>query len=223
MSPPILSGRLAKLALLLSEFEINIVPQRAIKGQVQVNFLADHPVPAKWELIEEFPDEEIFLVEVLPPWEMYFDGATRRNGAGAGWRSYEGLLLHYLSKEEGLQVLKETHSGICGTHQAGPKLHLQVKRLGYYWPTMLRDATEMARTCKPCQLHADYIHQPPEPIHPTIASWPFEDWMMDIIGPITPKFDSDRQYILAATGQPGSIESKSRHPATKTEVQPPDD
>ncbi|KAG9459165.1 hypothetical protein H6P81_003673 [Aristolochia fimbriata] len=114
-------------------------------------------------------------------------------------RSYEGLLLCCLSKEEGLQVLKETYSGICGTHQAGPKLHLQVKRLGYYWPSMLRDATEMARTCKPCQLHADYIHQPLEPLHPTIASWPFEAWGMGIIGPITPKSDSDRQYILAAT------------------------
>ncbi|KAG9439286.1 hypothetical protein H6P81_019451 [Aristolochia fimbriata] len=33
-------------------------------------------------------------------------------------RSYEGLLLRCLSKAEGLQVLKETHSGICGAHQA---------------------------------------------------------------------------------------------------------
>ncbi|KAG9442517.1 hypothetical protein H6P81_018371 [Aristolochia fimbriata] len=64
------------------------------------------------------------------------------------WRSYEGLLLHCLSKEEGLQVLKVTHNGICGAHQAGPKLHLQVKRLGYYWPSMFKDAIEMARTCK---------------------------------------------------------------------------
>ncbi|KAG9450484.1 hypothetical protein H6P81_010449 [Aristolochia fimbriata] len=64
---------------------------------------------------------------------------------------------------------------------------------------MLRDAIEMARTCKPCQFHADYIHQPPEPLHPTVASWPFEAWGMDIIGPITPKSDSDKQYILAAT------------------------
>ncbi|KAG9458280.1 hypothetical protein H6P81_002788 [Aristolochia fimbriata] len=76
MSQPILSGRLAKWTLLLSEFEINYVPQRAIKGQALANFLVDHPVPAEWELTEEFPDEEIFLVEVLPPWEMYFDGAA---------------------------------------------------------------------------------------------------------------------------------------------------
>ncbi|KAG9442376.1 hypothetical protein H6P81_018230 [Aristolochia fimbriata] len=61
------------------------------------------------------------------------------------------------------------------------------------------DATEMARTCRPCQLHAYYVHQPQEPLHPTIASWPFEVWGMDIIGPITPRSDSDRQYILAVT------------------------
>ncbi|KAG9442537.1 hypothetical protein H6P81_018391 [Aristolochia fimbriata] len=93
----------------------------------------------------------------------------------------------------------KTHSGICGAHQAGPKLHLQVKRLGYYWPSMLRDAIEMARTCKQCQLHADYIHRASEPLHPTVASWLFEAWGMDIICPISPKSDSDRQYILAAT------------------------
>ncbi|KAG9444903.1 hypothetical protein H6P81_016243 [Aristolochia fimbriata] len=57
----------------------------------------------------------------------------------------------------------------------------------------------MAQTCRPCQLHADYIHQPPEPLHPTIASWLFEAWGMDIIGPITPKSNSDRQYIVSAT------------------------
>ncbi|KAG9450525.1 hypothetical protein H6P81_010490 [Aristolochia fimbriata] len=64
---------------------------------------------------------------------------------------------------------------------------------------MLRDAIEMARTCKLCQLHADYIQQVPEPVHPTVASWTFEAWGMNIIGPITPKSDSDKQYILAAT------------------------
>ncbi|KAG9444919.1 hypothetical protein H6P81_016259 [Aristolochia fimbriata] len=56
----------------------------------------------------------------------------------------------------------------------------------------------MARSCKQCQLHADYIHQAPEPLHPMVASWPFEASGMDIIGPISPKSDFDRQYILAA-------------------------
>ncbi|KAG9450539.1 hypothetical protein H6P81_010504 [Aristolochia fimbriata] len=362
-------------------FAINFVPQRAIKGQALANFLADHPVPAEWELTEEFPDEEIFLVEVLPPWEMYFDGAARRSGAGAGvpfvspkkdlltysfvltqacsnneaeyqdillglgmavemqlpqlhsygdstlvikqltgefevkkpelepfwrqagellaqipeaslhfvprsengpadalagiaaslaqfdqlpseipicerwvippptedgieeeqtkkieesfpilasqnevrdWRepivnflrhgtlpvdlrervqirraapkyvfihdilyrrSYEGLLLRCLSKEEGSQVLKET-----------PRWNLAIT--GRRCSGAHRNGSNL-QTIN--QLHADYIHQAPKPLHPTVASWPFEAWGMDIIGPISPKSDSDRQYILAAT------------------------
>ncbi|KAG9450270.1 hypothetical protein H6P81_010235 [Aristolochia fimbriata] len=56
---------------------------KAIKGQALGYFLAGHPVPTEWELIEEFLNEEIFLVKILPPWKMYFHGAARRNGAGA--------------------------------------------------------------------------------------------------------------------------------------------
>ncbi|KAG9458318.1 hypothetical protein H6P81_002826 [Aristolochia fimbriata] len=84
MARPILSGQLAKWALLLFQFEINFIPQRTIKGQALANFLAEHPVPAEWEYIEEFTNEEIFLVEILLPWKMYSEGATKRNGAGAG-------------------------------------------------------------------------------------------------------------------------------------------
>ncbi|KAG9442264.1 hypothetical protein H6P81_018118 [Aristolochia fimbriata] len=114
-------------------------------------------------------------------------------------RSYDGILLRCVSKEEGQVILAEAHGGIYGAHQAGPKLHLQVKQLGYYWPTMLRDAMELARHCTTCQLHANYIHQPPIPLHPTMASWPFGARGMDIIGPITPKSSANHQYILAAT------------------------
>ena len=36
------------------------------------------------ELTDEFPDEDVMLIEVQPPWKMYFDGAAHRGGAGAG-------------------------------------------------------------------------------------------------------------------------------------------
>ena len=36
--------------------------------------------------------------------------------------SFDGILLRCLSKEEGAEALKEAHAGICGAHQAGPKL-----------------------------------------------------------------------------------------------------
>ncbi|KAI5316648.1 hypothetical protein L3X38_036355 [Prunus dulcis] len=83
MSKPVLSGRIAKWSLLLSKFEIKFVPQKAIKGQALADFLAAHPTPDNMELPADLPDEELFTIESLT-WQLYFDGAARRNGAGAG-------------------------------------------------------------------------------------------------------------------------------------------
>ncbi|XP_073152772.1 uncharacterized protein [Henckelia pumila] len=84
MSRPVLSDRLARWYLQLQQFEIIYVPQKAVKGQALADFLADHPIPADWELSNEFPDEDVLVIEVKPPWKMYFDGASNKERAGAG-------------------------------------------------------------------------------------------------------------------------------------------
>ena len=83
LSRPIISGQLAKWFVAFQEFEIVYVPQKAIKGQALANFLADHPIPADWELSDDFPDEDVLYTEILPPWMMFFDGATHREESGA--------------------------------------------------------------------------------------------------------------------------------------------
>ncbi|KAM3001205.1 hypothetical protein FF2_037524 [Malus domestica] len=95
--------------------------------------------------------------------------------------------------------MEEAHSCVCGAHQSGPKLHFQLKRMGYYWPSMVKECLEYAKMCQACQFHANFIHQPPEPLHPTAASWPFDAWGLDVVGPITPKSSAGEAYILAAT------------------------
>ncbi|GAA0139577.1 hypothetical protein LIER_01094 [Lithospermum erythrorhizon] len=47
MSKPVLLDRLARWYLQLQQFEIVYVPQKAIKGQVLADFLADHPLLAE--------------------------------------------------------------------------------------------------------------------------------------------------------------------------------
>lgn len=51
-------------------------------------------------------------------------------------------------------------------------MKIRINNLGYYWPTMVRDSIEFAKKCHLCQIHSDLIHQPPEPLHPTVTSWP---------------------------------------------------
>ncbi|XP_024164333.1 uncharacterized protein LOC112171367 [Rosa chinensis] len=380
---------MAKWALLLNQYEIIYIPAKAVKGQALADFLADHPIPADWEISDDLPDEEVFNTEVLPAWQMFFNGSSRADGAGAGvvvispqrqilpyafthselcsnnvaeyqalnmglqtavemkisnlevygdsklvvdqfltiyevkkedlvpyfqlatqllkgfdavtlthvprkenqtadalanlaaalalpedeiihlpicqrwvvptiselwhedsnvvyfyvidvddWRyplidylkrnklsndpkqrsdirrrvsrffyykdtlyrrSFDGFLLRCLGKEEVAKAIEEAHSGVCGAHQSGPKLHFQVKRMGYYWPTMVKDCMEYARRCLACQFHANFIHQLPEPLHPTIASYPFDVWGLDVVGPIPLKSSASHSYILAAT------------------------
>ena len=84
MSKPVLSDRLARWYLQFQQFEIVYIPQKAVKGQVLADFLADHPIPDDWKLTDELPDEDAMVIEVIPPWKMYFDEAAHRGGAGAG-------------------------------------------------------------------------------------------------------------------------------------------
>ncbi|KAB5519344.1 hypothetical protein DKX38_023663 [Salix brachista] len=66
------------------KFEIVYVSQKAIKGQALADFLADHPILDEWKFSEDLPDEDVLFIELSEPWKMFFDGAARQNGAGAG-------------------------------------------------------------------------------------------------------------------------------------------
>ncbi|GKV21559.1 hypothetical protein SLEP1_g31529 [Rubroshorea leprosula] len=192
----------------------------AIKGQALADFLADHPIPAEWELSKDLPNEEMFFVDVLPSWELYFDGASRRDGAGVRvvfvMPKNEVIPFSFALREQCSNNVAEYQALIASLEMAlemqiyqlnvygdsslfGPKLHYQIRRMGYYWPTMVKDCMEYAKKCEACQFHANFIHQPPKPLHPTIASWPFHAWGLDVIGPITPKSSAGHAYILVAT------------------------
>ncbi|KAL0381297.1 UNVERIFIED_CONTAM: hypothetical protein Sangu_0194000 [Sesamum angustifolium] len=54
------------------------------RPQVLADFLADHLIPAEWELSNDLLDENVLVIEVTPPWKMYFDGASHKEGADAG-------------------------------------------------------------------------------------------------------------------------------------------
>nr|XP_051211175.1 uncharacterized protein LOC127328628 [Lolium perenne] len=402
LSQPALMGRLGKWALLMMEFDLTFVPQKAIKGQALADFLAAHPIPEDSPLITNLPDEEVFTAELEGPWELYFDGASRteansdgtpRRRAGAGlvfktprgevmyhsfsllkeecsnneaeyealifglllalsmdvrslraygdsqlivrqvngiyevrkpelvpyynaarnlmgkflqievlhvprsrnapadalaklaaalvlrddksmqvtveerwllpavlelippkyevnsittnvveedewlqpfldyfkhgslpddpvkrrqlqrrlpsyvykagvlykWSHGQEILLRCVNRGEAEKILQEMHHGVCGGHQGGAKMYHGIRLAGYYWPGIMTDCLRVAKSCHGCQIHGDFKHQPPVPLHPTVPSWPFDAWGIDVISPIDPPSSRGHRFILAAT------------------------
>ena len=73
-------------------------------------------------------------------------------------------ILKCIAGKDADYVLREVHEGICGNHIGARALAGKVLRQGYYWPTMLRDATNLVKKCKICQEHAQISHLPSEPL-----------------------------------------------------------
>ncbi|XP_070028950.1 uncharacterized protein [Nicotiana sylvestris] len=82
--------KLAKWEILLSQFDIVYITQKAVKGQALADHLLQNPVGEEFERLKTyFPDEEVSLVgedivEAYNGWRMFFDGATNFKGVGIG-------------------------------------------------------------------------------------------------------------------------------------------
>nr|GEW00146.1 reverse transcriptase domain-containing protein [Tanacetum cinerariifolium] len=82
-------------------------------------------------------------------------------------------------------VIREIHEGSCSMH-AGPRsVVAKAIRLGYYWPTMHRDARDMIQKCKDCQIYRPVTRNPQQPLTPIMSPWPFYKWGIDIDGPFS--------------------------------------
>src|SRR3954470_7435430 len=58
---------------------------------------------------------------------------------------------------------------------------------------------DYAKRCYACQIHGDFKHQPVAHLAPTKATWPFESWGIDVMGPIHPPSSRGHRFILAIT------------------------
>ena len=86
------------------------------------------------------------------------------------------VALRCISTEEASLLLKDIHAGECGHHASSRTLVGKAYRQGFFWPTALRDATDLVKTCEACQFHAKQIHQPAQELHTIPLSWPFMVW-----------------------------------------------
>ena len=151
-------------------------------------------------------DEEVSLVMsepswIDPIWDYLIEGllpndpkeASKLRTRSARFTIHRGSLykggfftpiLKCITGKDADYVLREVHEGVCGNHIGAWALAGKALRQGYYWPTMLRDVTELVRKCKICQEHAKISHFPSEPLTSVTSLWLFQQWGLDILGPL---------------------------------------
>jgi hypothetical protein len=60
-------------------------------------------------------------------------------------------LLKCLSRAKGIELMKEIHACLCGSHIGSRPLLGKVFRQGFYWPKIASDGAELVQKCENCQ------------------------------------------------------------------------
>ncbi|XP_050889488.1 uncharacterized protein LOC127094741 [Lathyrus oleraceus] len=97
---PTVTGRIAQWQMLLTEYDIQYVTQKAIKGSVLSDYLAHLPIKGYQPLRFDFPDEDIMFIkdftmpgfevsseegpELGSRWTLVLGGASNARGHGIG-------------------------------------------------------------------------------------------------------------------------------------------
>jgi len=86
-----------------------------------------------------------------------YEGELYKSGVVAPW-------LKCITTAEGQELLKEIHFGICGSHIGIRPLVAKAFRKGFFWPSALKDAEKIVKTCEGCQMMAPKSNRPSQPI-----------------------------------------------------------
>nr|XP_033515815.1 uncharacterized protein LOC117280238 [Nicotiana tomentosiformis] len=156
--------KLAKWQILLGEFDIVYVTQKAIKGKALVDHLVKNLVDRDYELLTTyFPKEEMKSQTVKHGTTMSGDSlqpkSTPKNATNSQKRALRRLANHvFLNGEliyrrtpglgllscvdaaEATRLLEEIDAGTCGPHMNGFTLAKKILRARYFWMTMESDS-----------------------------------------------------------------------------------
>ncbi|GJX21166.1 reverse transcriptase domain-containing protein, partial [Tanacetum coccineum] len=100
-------------------------------------------------------------------------------------KSYLVLLMRCVGPLQANYVIREVHMGLCGMHDGPRHVVAKAMNLGYWWPSMHRDARELIRACDDCQAHASVPRLLKADMISVTLAWPFMKWGMDIVGPLS--------------------------------------
>lgn len=104
-----------------------------------------------------------------------------------------------MEKDDAEKVLKELYDGPSGDHYARETTAHKIIQVGYYYPTLFKDALAYARKCKLCQTTVGRETKLEIMLWHVTISYPFTQWGLNIISEITTNSSKKHNYILTTT------------------------
>ena len=85
-------------------------------------------------------------------------------------------------------ILSHCHDSACGGHFASQKTAIKVLQVGFYWPSLFKDAYTMCKQCDKCQRLGKISRHHMMPLNPILAVELFDVWGIDFMGPFPTSF-----------------------------------
>ena len=106
------------------------------------------------------------------------------------------MIRRCVPEEEIESILAHCHALACGGHFTGNRTATKVLQLGFYWPTLFKDAHHFVSTCDKCQRMGSISKRDEPPLQPILEVKLFDIWGMDFMGHFPSSFNN--LYILLA-------------------------
>jgi hypothetical protein len=99
----------------------------------------DWMTPIKMFLDNQPPsDDNVEVEHITRKSKLYhlIDGILYRRGAN-------GMMMKCIFREEGIELLQDIYSSVCGSHSSWRSIIGKAFRHGFYWPTIKDDVMEV--------------------------------------------------------------------------------
>ncbi|GAA0146867.1 hypothetical protein LIER_06715 [Lithospermum erythrorhizon] len=101
------------------------------------------------------------------------------------------------AKKDVPKLLVKIHEGWYGSHIGARSLAIKIIKAGYYWPTLVKDATAYVKKCDGCQRMGNAPQLLTSALTPVVSPIPFAMWEIDLVGKL-PKAKGGAEFAIVA-------------------------